>query len=352
MHVERTWQGRHLTPFATEQVLYQDSLYFIVSIASRVWKKRLTVKQRKKLKLVACAIERRFGVRMDLAKSGQHIQFFARVSFWAFKTMLGVRRPRVVFLVASNVHGSLIEAARSLKIPAAEIQHAVISQSYVVLSYEKPRIKATAPDCLLTFGEAWSNAASIPIQKDNIIAVGYPYLSEFTKNREDDTKDDTIVFLSQKGLASDLIQLAIECKDKHSGALHAVFKLHPEEVDGWTRSYPKLFDACEQGLIDVIDGDSPSLYQLLAKSKWQVGVFSTALLEGMVLGCATFIVDLPGAEVMNSFVDGGMAKLIGDVHDIDLSFELECDVSKNFANDWQTRFKNAVNLIETANRNS
>jgi hypothetical protein len=37
--------------------------------------------------------------------------------------------------------------------------------------------------------------------------------------------------------------------------------------------------------LEVVVGDTPSLYQLMAESKWQIGVNSTALFEGMMFLC-------------------------------------------------------------------
>ena len=44
------------------------------------------------------------------------------------------------------------------------------------------------------------------------------------------------------------------------------------------------------------------LYEYLAKSEYQAGVFSTALYEGVEFNCKTILLKLPGIEYMDQFI--------------------------------------------------
>ena len=46
-----------------------------------------------------------------------------------------------------------------------------------------------------------------------------------------------------------------------------------------------------------------NLYKQLANSEFQAGVFSTALYEGIEFNCKTILLDLPGIEYMDSFIE-------------------------------------------------
>ena len=73
-----------------------------------------------------------------------------------------------------------------------------------------------------------------------------------------------------------------------------IYKLHQGELVGWKEKFPWL----DSSGITVIDHDRCNLYALLAESRIQIGVCSTALYEGMAFGCATYCLDLPGVEIM------------------------------------------------------
>jgi hypothetical protein len=46
-----------------------------------------------------------------------------------------------------------------------------------------------------------------------------------------------------------------------------------------------------------------NLYEQLANSEFQAGVFSTALYEGIEFNCKTILLDLPGIEYMDNFIE-------------------------------------------------
>lgn len=66
----------------------------------------------------------------------------------------------------------------------------------------------------------------------------------------------------------------------------------------------------------VIDNSEISLYEFFSKSEYQIGVFSTAIYEGLLFNCKTFILDLPGAEYMDSLVDKNYVMKVNDVDEI------------------------------------
>jgi hypothetical protein len=68
-----------------------------------------------------------------------------------------------------------------------------------------------------------------------------------------------------------------------------VYKPHPGEVDRWREEYPWLVDAP----VDVVGADGPPLHRLFAESRAQVGVYSTALYEGLRFGLETYLLDVP-----------------------------------------------------------
>ena len=48
----------------------------------------------------------------------------------------------------------------------------------------------------------------------------------------------------------------------------------------------------------------------MGQARYQVGVFSTAVYEGLALGCVTLLVDLPGLEYMLPLIERGEAEHI------------------------------------------
>lgn len=63
------------------------------------------------------------------------------------------------------------------------------------------------------------------------------------------------------------------------------------------------------------------LYRLLAESNYQVGAFSTAIYEGLMFNCKTFILDVPGVEYLDDLIDEGHVFKIKDVDDLNSNLE-------------------------------
>ena len=66
----------------------------------------------------------------------------------------------------------------------------------------------------------------------------------------------------------------------------------------------------------VIDNSETPLYKLFAESSYQVGAFSTAIYEGLMFNCKTFILDVPGVEYLNDLINKNYVFKINDAGDL------------------------------------
>ena len=89
-----------------------------------------------------------------------------------------------------------------------------------------------------------------------------------------------------------------------------------------------------------------NLYAELAKSTMQVGVFSTAIFEGLAFGLPTYLVDLPGLENMQTLLDRGLAHKVRDPGEIDAAGQTRrIDREWFFRRDSLHHFREAVRRI-------
>ena len=95
----------------------------------------------------------------------------------------------------------------------------------------------------------------------------------------------------------------------------------------------------------VINKSEPPLYELFAKSHYQIGAFSTAIYEGLAFNCKTFIIDVPGVEYLDDLIDKDIVKkvksseeLINYINNGNISIQ-EYDKDYFFKNFDETIFK-------------
>ena len=79
--------------------------------------------------------------------------------------------------------------------------------------------------------------------------------------------------------------------------------MHPGEYETWRSNYPELVKADKSDNFTVVDNGKTPLYQFFAESSYQIGAFSTAIYEGLMFNCKTFIVDVPGVEYLNDLIE-------------------------------------------------
>lgn len=260
----------------------------------------------------------------------------------ASRWMLRWLRPGAILMVCSYGQEGLVLAAKDLSIPTVEIQHGVITQHHLGYSFPGESEKLSFPDYLWLFGDFWRDINDFPIREKNLAVLGYPYFDRLRKGLKV-TAQKQIVFVSQGTIGRELSLFAVKNAAFLTQEWKIVYKLHPGEVANWTKRYPWLLEASKAGAVTVLEGDSPSLYELFAASQWQVGVYSTAIFEGLALGCKAILLNLPGIEYMEPLVEAGFVRVLHPRGTLDLSPHYQLpEADYIFAPDWRERFHTLI----------
>lgn len=209
-----------------------------------------------------------------------------------YRALLRKHRIKTVYVVVAYFHQHIVGAARDLGIRVVELQHGAISPFHLGYSYPGRPVVADQPDELWCFGSYWADIADLPAGMSTAV-IGTSYLPRAAQ------KDPRLaVFLSQGTIGAELLHVA-EAVSKEHPSLDVVFRLHPSE-----RASDYTIPA---GVRLSTEG---STLDLLASATYQVGVSTTALFEGMALGCRTAVANLPGHEYLERPISSGHALLM------------------------------------------
>lgn len=317
-------------------------------------------------------IETAFKIEIDLFRIMEdHILNF-QYDYKKYIELLQRKNPKVVFLVVAYENKALVAACKKMNIEIIELQHGTISPYHLGYSYPENTRKFDGeikeieyfPDKILSFGDYWKNACPFPIDSENIISMGFPYFEENSKtymkiaedkNSEEEnnqkTEDKQILFISQGVIGKYLSELAYETalsinENNDSQNFRFIYKLHPGEYGTWKENYNYLTKSVNEfNNFTVIDKSEPPLYELFAKSHYQIGAFSTAIYEGLAFNCKTFIIDVPGVEYLDDLIDRDIVKkvksseeLINYINNENISIQ-EYDKDYFFKNFDETIFK-------------
>ncbi|MDY7029837.1 MAG: hypothetical protein SVR04_16210 [Spirochaetota bacterium] len=344
---EKPYSNVHLKPTPTNTVAHLDGLNFLERLIAMRMKIDIPEEVVSGLESMSGALYQEMNVNIDVLKIGLRRYRKFRIKQEAVKILLKRIKPKIVFLVCSYGLEYLVQACRDLKIPTVELQHGVISHYHVGYECAGTHPKKSFPDYLFTFGKYWKQAAHFPIPQDRIFPVGYPFLEEKIASMKSCEKTMQVLFISQGTIGKKLGEFAVRFAEMNRD-VKVVFKLHPVEFTRWRGQYHMLREAEEKGLLRVIDTKTPSLYSLFCESAVQVGVYSTALFEGIRFGCRTYLLNLPGIEYMDDFIAYGFGTVVNEPGDIAVpedSAPLPFETDSLFERDWRGNFSAAVDSI-------
>ncbi|MCK5342536.1 MAG: hypothetical protein KAR20_03980 [Candidatus Heimdallarchaeota archaeon] len=314
--------GKHYHSLATKNFKYLDAVNFTTYIKSKFLKRDKVIINR--IEEILRIFSEVFDLKMNMDKETERLYFDKIFNFIeykkAFKKILIKVNPKVIFEISHYGSKSIAMnvTAHEMNVPTIELQHGTINQYHIGYNYANLKSGGNyppLPQYIFLFGEYWRKACKLPISEQNKIVTGFPHFESKRKVTEKiSKKSKQILFLSQRLIGIELAKIAYDLAQEISEEYKIVYKLHPAEYMDWKERYGWLSKLPN---VEIPDKNSKkSLYHLFAESDVQVGVFSTAIYEGLGFGLKTFIVDLPGHEYMNDLIESAFVSFVGNADEI------------------------------------
>lgn len=321
---ERPYEMGHLKPTDKENLIFLDSVavkgnmkYQIIRHFCRKQYQRLLCEIKIKISKPIAELEEILHVSLD---HDYIIQLIAKRilicigKYKEYEKIFQKIHPKLIIeVVHYNMDCMIVnEIAKREGIRTVELQHGNIFDSHVPYQYDSEMEIKQLPDEIWLLSEYWKKVIHMPINDKYLIPVGFPYFENQIKKYKDNYKKcgsgKTVIFISQWTIGNQLSEFAVAFADIIEKENYRIlYKLHPGELASWKEQYVEL-RRCEA--IQVIDKQEEDLYQLFAESDIQVGVYSTAIYEGIGFGLDTYICDLPYAKDMEKLYQDGYASLV------------------------------------------
>src|SRR5690606_24149138 len=236
-------------------------------------------------------IYKQYGIKYALANLVESKLKLFSIYYSIYTRVFKKVKPKSIYIVVAYYYAPIIKAAKDLGIETIELQHGIITKYH--LGYSFPNIKKPLhyfPDKIMVWDQSWKKSIDYPITSENILIDSFRYLEQIKKQYETLPKiKNTYLVLSQTAISENIAKKILDNLDFFKGK-KIVYKLHPAEFDIWknNQSLTQL-----QKVLDIeIVASQKHLYHLMATSEFQVGVFSTALYEGVVFNCKTILLNI------------------------------------------------------------
>jgi UDP-N-acetylglucosamine:LPS N-acetylglucosamine transferase len=304
--IEEDYLKEHFASTFLNKRKYLDSYFFHTLLLKVKLKKDMGFFSHKEfIRKVDLRLKHEFRVNLNLEKMIQEELMKFKLKYKYYYDILKKKKPKQIFIVVGYTHTFIIKAAKDLGIKCIEIQHGVISEYHLGYRYSEPKKVTYFSDSLYTFGEYWTKNMTLP-DYCKIEEYGFGYLNNQLNNYIYSSKKKQIVFISQGTIGKSLSEIAVKIAKQHND-YEVIYKLHPGEYNIWKKEYKKLFEAEKCMNLKIIDNNDVPLYKILSESIIQVGVYSTALYEGIALGCKTFLYSTYGVEYLEDLLNNKVA---------------------------------------------
>lgn len=326
---ENPYQNTHLIPVSISNIFYTDLLHRKASLYFKIHYLLRTKKYKEIYKSIQSEFSRaieelreiyKFTISCDsIYKQLAQLVLEINILKKEFDRILDIVQPKIIVEVVyySKLCMVLNETAKEKGIPTVELQHGTMHAAHAAYQYppECGEIKQF-PDYVYVFSDYWKKCAHLPIPEDHVKVTGYPYFESQLKHYKSSlNKEDrvNIIFVSQGTIGNKLSELASDiCNLLDENTYHIIYKLHPGEYVGWRERTPWLI----KNNIEVVDSLEHNIYEYFATCDIQVGVYSTAIYEGIGFGLRTYIYNIGHADTMDSLCEQGYASYVNDVMEL------------------------------------
>jgi hypothetical protein len=297
--LERPFLGKHIRKNESNKS-YLDFIVLLGNLFQFLVPVKASDSQKKVFKDLNNDIKNHLGIDFDSERFLLRAVKRFKVNHYLYSLLFNRLKPKEIYLVIAYAHGDVVKAAKDLGIKVNELQHGTFSQYH--LGYSFPNRKADLdyfPDNFLVWNKYWKEMIELPIKRENIKIKSFQYLEiEKTKYMDNRKIKNSLVIISQGAISRQLSKTII---DNFSLFEHMQvnYKLHPGEYERWEEN-PFLVELNKKENVTIVF--DINLYELFSVSEYQLGVFSTALYEGVEFGCKTILADLPGIEYMDKFI--------------------------------------------------
>ena len=253
------------------------------------------------------------------------VDFWAQQKGWKlFFKSAGVRK---VFIVNAWKR-AMISGAQQAGATVVEPMHGAISGIHPYLTWQDQDWVAYQPDELLEWGAYWGEVADLPKQTVRKV-IGAPKILVSALECESELVSldqahltNTVLVASQAHVTKKITRFLLAAAQAHPTFVFTL-KQHPQEAPVDFEAVAR--NAYRKGKLStprvpsnlILANPADSTLEMMARSEFVLGVYTTALFEAFALGCKVGVLDFSGWHHIRRLVERGDADLIDGQADLE-----------------------------------
>lgn len=296
---EPTWGAltnantNHLIPNGIENIYYTDFSEIRYRI-KKMFFKNISKKKYSILKeeyvVIQKIFEDEFNVKFEFFDLFFEAVMRPYLMYKEVKKLIERLNPKILLFqyFPSSYKTLVVNICNEKNIPTVELQHGTITEEEPMSKKcMVPEQQKTVAKYIFAFGEKQVDQTNFSIKPQNIHYVG-SYHIEREKNKKSDLDTENkkyILIISQSTIGDQMSDFASKLADvlKDDKEYKIIFKYHPKES---AKDYECLK---KENILEVKNNSSRNIYDYQRSAFCQIGVYSTALYEGLAMKVPTFV---------------------------------------------------------------
>lgn len=227
-------------------------------------------------------LKKSYGIQINWPWVYSNVYFHQKMIALLTLLLVKLKKPKFIFYTDTACFSSLIEMSKNKNLVSVDFQHALQSGQNILYRHHPKLInkyKDFISDHTLTFGDYWNKYFSSIYSTHSIGNSYHEFLIENHKNIKQFPNAVTIISDGEMAReALEKLALGIEQKIPE---IDIYYKLRQDEFPHWKDFYSKKIQ--ESKKIQFISSNQKNLYYYLKKSRYVIGINSTALIEALPL---------------------------------------------------------------------
>jgi hypothetical protein len=281
-----TYETNHLFDHIGEKKkVHQDFINFVSKLFSKFSKTNFHTEDIDRINKIETLLKSKTKIDIDLTSLiNKDIALFKSQSFFYGK-LLDFKNPKEIYFVNYVDYFALLNQAKIRNIKTVEMQHGLIIKEDLI--YHFPYCKENELRYFSTDFFVWKDfsgfSGKLPLSPDHIIENDENHLVVMRKRYSNVEKENKSILVASQPFFSDyIVQYILKNAEKMPEFLF-YYKIHPMQFNSF-------FENSEvQKLINLknvkIISNELSIYELLSKCKFIIGIYSTSLFEAPLFKC-------------------------------------------------------------------
>lgn len=277
-------------------VKHLDFILLYSKFMKRIIRSRWSEIEIRKIKIISEEFQSLFGFELDVVQiCKEEVRKFKAESN-LYNKLFRLKGAKEIYITNSSEKASVIAAAKKNGMIVKELQHGLMSDRDVISNYPHTEEGSLAyfPDQFYIWDNLNMFFGKLPLEEKDIIRFKNEHIERWIERTAHISKDKKLILVISQPYGSAELQYFIKNNIEFLTDYSIIYKMHPAENE---QLFSIFKNECNHIPNIHFINNEESIYILLKRAKYVIGIYSSSLFEAVAFKCKVILLNLPGVEM-------------------------------------------------------